>query len=64
MINLNEVGIATGTGTIASDTRALHVGSDIKAIILVSFGTNTDIIRLCGRDVHYRQTLLAGGQRS
>jgi hypothetical protein len=64
MINLNEVGIATGTGTIAGHTRALYVGSDIKGIIPVSFGTNTEIIRLCGRGVDYRQTLLAGGQRS
>ena len=64
MINLNEVGIATCTGTIAGDTRALHVGSDIKTIILVSFGTNTEIIRLGGRGVDYRQTLRAGGQRS
>ena len=64
MINLNEVGIATGIGTIAGHTRALYVGSDIKGIIPVGFGTNTEIIRLCGRDVHYRQTLRAGGQRS
>jgi hypothetical protein len=33
MINLNEVGIATGTGTIAGHTRALYVGSDIKGVI-------------------------------
>jgi hypothetical protein len=64
MINLNEVGIATGTGTIAGHTRALYVGSDIKGIIPVGFGTNTEIIRLCGRGVDYRQTLRAGGQWS